>query len=55
MISSWPEFARFASMMKLVEMRVHGKLTPEVQAWMSQFKGTFSMYEQQLAGFRRPA
>ena len=53
MISDWEEFRRFASMIKLVDMRVHGRLTPEVEAWIRQFNGPLKKLEHPVVGFVR--
>lgn len=53
MISSWPEFTRFAQMITLVDMRVHGQLNPRAEAWIRQFNGPLRKFEQHIAGFVR--
>ena len=53
MISGWDEFKAFASMIKVSDMRVHGKLTAEVAAWIAQFNGPLRQFEQHVAGFVR--
>lgn len=53
MISGWEEFKRFSSMIKLIEIRVHGELSPEVEAWMQQFGGPVKKLRHFVAGFVR--
>ncbi len=45
MISQWKEFQRFAKMIRLVDMRVHGNLSPEVRQWLSQFDGPLRVFD----------
>lgn len=55
-ISSWDEFRRFSAQIRLKELRIHGVVGPEVRAWISQFRGSVSVYERPVAAFfRRPA
>lgn len=53
MISGWDEFKRFSKMIKLKEMRVHGTLSPAAEAWIRQFSGPISKFEQPVAAFVR--
>lgn len=53
MISSWEEFKRFTSMVKLADMRVHGTLSAEAEAWIRQFQGPLKKFAHYLAGFVR--
>lgn len=53
MISGWDDFKRFASMTRLKDMRIHGVITPEVEAWVRQFDGPLAKYESFVAGFVR--
>jgi hypothetical protein len=53
MIATWPEFARLARIMKLVDMRVHGKLNAQAEAWIRQFNGPLRKFEQHVGGFVR--
>lgn len=53
MISGWEEFQRFAAMIKVVELRVHGQLSPEVHAWLSKFNGPVRVFDKYLGGFVR--
>ena len=53
MISGWPEFQRFTTSIKLVDMRVHGRLSEAVEAWIRQFNGPLAKYERFVAGFVR--
>jgi hypothetical protein len=55
MISSWPEFARFAAMIELLEIRVFGELSPQVEAWMKQFGGPIKKLDRFVGGFVRSA
>lgn len=55
MISSLPEFARFAAMIELLELRVFGELDPQVEEWMRQFGGPIKKLERFVAGFVRSA
>jgi hypothetical protein len=53
MVSRWPEFQAFANAIRLVEMRIHGRVSPEVEAWIRQFDGTIVKLERHIAGFVR--
>lgn len=53
MVSGWEEFRRFATMIKLVDMRVHGKLDPEAEAWIRKFDGPIKKLETLVVGFVR--
>ena len=53
MISQWEDFRLFASMIKVIEMRVHGKLSPESRKWLAQFKGPIRVIEEYVGGFVR--
>ena len=53
MISSWPEFQRFATSIRLKDMRIHGTVSPEVRAWLDQFQGPRRVFDKHLAGFNR--
>jgi hypothetical protein len=55
MISSWTEFARFAAMIELLEIRVCGELSPQVEAWMKQFGGPIKKLDRFVGGFLRSA
>lgn len=55
MVSSFPEFVQFAAKTKLVKMRIHGVVSPEVRAWMAQFPGEVEVFEEYVAGFSRPS
>lgn len=54
MLSGWEEFRRFAKAVRLVEMRVHGKLNPEAEAWIRRFNKPMKKLELHVAGFVRP-
>ncbi len=53
MVSGWEEFHRFSSMIKLIDMRVHGKLDPEAEAWIRKFNGPIKKLEHLVVGFVR--
>lgn len=53
MISQWEDFRRFATMIKVIEIRVHGKLSAEAQQWLAQFKGPVRVIEDYVGGFVR--
>lgn len=53
MISSWDEFKRFASSIRVKDMRIHGRVSDEVRAWLDRFPGPRRLFEQHLAGFSR--
>lgn len=53
MISAWEEFRCFSTMVKLVDMRVHGTLDPEAEAWIRKFNGPMKKLESHVAGFVR--
>jgi hypothetical protein len=38
MISSWPEFASFAQSIRIKDMRIHGQLSPDMEAWIRKFQ-----------------
>jgi hypothetical protein len=54
MISSWPEFGDFSKSIRLTDMRIHGRITPELEAFVRSFQGPVAKYERFLAGFVRP-
>lgn len=53
-ISGWDEFRRFSAMFNLLEMRIHGAVSPEVRAWIARFEGTVTTYPEPVAAFFRP-
>jgi hypothetical protein len=53
MISGWPEFQRFATLIRVKDMRIHGRVSAEVRAWLDQFQGPRRLFETHLAGFSR--
>jgi len=53
MIAGWPEFQRFATLLRLKDMRIHGRVSAEVRAWLDQFPGPRRLFEMHLAGFSR--
>lgn len=53
MISQWEEFQKFSKMVKVVELRVHGKISPEVREWLARFGGPVRIFEDYLGGFVR--
>ena len=53
MISGWDEFKQFATMVKLVDLRVHGVPSAEFEAWASQFGGPARKYPELVVGFTR--
>lgn len=55
MISSWPEFERFATLFKLIDMKVFGTLVPEAEAWIRKFQGPLRKHDALIAGFIRSA
>lgn len=52
-ISGWDEFKRLADRIKLKEMRVHGRIPAEAEAWMRQFGDDITHYGSFVAGFHR--
>jgi len=52
-ISGWDEFKRLAERIKLKEMRVHGRIPLEAEAWMRQFGDDITHYGSFVAGFHR--
>jgi hypothetical protein len=54
LLSKWEEFQRFGAAIRLREMRVHGSISAEVQAWIAKFGGTVAKYEQLVGAFERP-
>lgn len=53
MITGWEEFQTLAGLIRLVDMRVFGKLSPEAEAWIRNFGTPSKRFEQALAGFVR--
>lgn len=53
MISSWPEFERFATLIRLKDMRIHGRVSEEVRSWLDRFQGPRRVFDTRLAGFSR--
>lgn len=54
MVSQWEEFERFFGMVKPLDVRVYGKLSPEAVAWIGQFGDIVSRkFEDHVAGFVR--
>jgi hypothetical protein len=53
LLSRWGEFQRFGASIRLREMRAHGSISAEVQAWIAKFGGTVAKYEQLVGGFER--
>lgn len=53
-ISAWEEFKRFATTLRLVDVRVYGQLSAEAEAFVRQFNSNALMtFEQHVAGFVR--
>jgi hypothetical protein len=53
MISSWQEFERFASLIRIEYMRIHGRVSAEVRSWLDRFQGPCRLFDAHLAGFTR--
>ncbi len=53
MISGWDDFRRFATMIRLLDMRIFGTLDPGAEAWIRQFNGPLQKFETRVAGFTR--
>jgi hypothetical protein len=53
MITAWEEFDRFFSTVKPIDVRVHGKLSLEGEAWVRQFNVVSKTFEEHVAGFVR--
>jgi hypothetical protein len=53
MITAWEEFERFFGTVKPVDVRVHGKLSAEAEAWVRQFDVVSRTFEDHVAGFVR--
>jgi hypothetical protein len=53
MISAWDDFKRFGEMITLTDMRIHGRLTADVEAWIRGWNGPVTKLETYVAGFAR--
>ena len=53
LITGWEEFERFFGVVKPIDVRVYGKLSPEAEAWVSQFDVLSRTFEDHVAGFVR--
>lgn len=53
MISNWEEFARFIKCVRLLDLRVYGKLSTEAEEWVSQAGVLSKKFGQHIAGFTR--
>jgi hypothetical protein len=54
MLSTWQEFRRFAEGIRLKDMRIHGTISPQTEAWIRQFDGPIAKYGDFVGGFERP-
>jgi hypothetical protein len=52
-VSAWDEFRLFFSMVRPLDVRVYGRLTPEAEAWIAQFDVLSKRFEEPVAGFVR--
>lgn len=55
MISGWDEFERFSKMIKVVDIRIFGKVTPAAEAFVRSFDGHLEKAGPFVAGFVRSA
>jgi hypothetical protein len=53
MLSTWSEFSSFTKMVRLVSIRVHGRVPVAIKAFIAKFGGEVSAYEELVVGFRR--
>ena len=53
MISSWPEFASFAQSIRIKDMRIHGQLSADVEAWIRKFQGPLRQFPTHIGSFVR--
>ena len=53
MITGWPEFKALLGVMKPIDVRVYGRLTPEAQAWLRTMNVVTKVFEDCVAGFVR--
>ena len=53
MITAWEEFEWFFSTVKLIDVLVYGKLSPEGEEWVRQFNVVSKTFEEHVAGFVR--
>lgn len=53
MITGWEEFHRLIRMVKPIEVRVHGSLPAEVEAWIRQTIAVERVFPHFVAGFVR--
>ncbi|NMO21308.1 hypothetical protein HPC49_47295 [Pyxidicoccus fallax] len=53
MISGWPEFQALLGVVKPLEVRVHGRLGAEAQAWVRSMNVELKTFEDCVAGFMR--
>ena len=53
MITGWEEFHRLITTVKPIDVRVHGKLDPEVEKWLGQMKIVPKTFAHHVAGFAR--
>lgn len=53
LIQGWEEFRIFAGMVKLLDVRVYGKLSAEAEAWISAFGKPSKRFEYYVSGFMR--
>jgi hypothetical protein len=55
MITGWEEFHQLIATVKPVEVRVHGKLSAEVEAWLRRMNAVERVFTHHIAGFVRPS
>jgi hypothetical protein len=53
MITGWEEFHRLITTVKPIEVRVHGRLSAEVEEWLGQMKIVPKIFAHHVAGFVR--
>jgi hypothetical protein len=55
MISTWDEFHRFATTVKLTDIRVYGKLSAEAKSWLTRDNVPLKAFPDRVSGFIRPS
>lgn len=53
MITAWDEFRQFFRTIRPIDVRIYGRLTPDVEAWIGQFNVVRKMFDHHVTGFVR--
>ncbi|WP_310488671.1 hypothetical protein [Chamaesiphon sp. VAR_69_metabat_338] len=53
MISGWADFKQMFALVKPIDIKVYGKLSVGVEAWLQQFNVVSQTFDERIAGFVR--